>query len=762
MLLKHLNESVKQRKSGRHRPLLQEPLYPYIRVGPMQTPERTNDRGLINGAGPDFRELFEMSPRPFLLLDLDFSIVAASDGYLRMVGLRKDEILGRDIFEVFPAAPPALDLPDTAPAVNSEELRASLNQVIQNQASHAMEPREFDLRPSRPEGGPLEERYWQPVNSPVIGGDGRLEYITHRLDDVTEFVKLKEERHEKARQAEKLRGRMEEVEWEVHLRLQEQRKIADALQDSQARLQSIFNQVAVGMAQTDLEGRFVLVNQKFCDMVGRGEGELLKMRMQEMTHPEDLPRNLERLQNLLATGEEYVLEKRYLRPDGSSVWAEVSASTVSDSNGKPSHLVAVVLDITERKRIAKEAVARARQQQVVMELSQYALAAGELNSLFERAVKVLADELGIEFTQILELLPSGTELLLKAGVGWKPGLVGRARMKADLRSEAGYTLNSGQRVTGKRLANPEPVMVEDLQTDRRFRPVQLQHEHGVVSGMSVIIYGSARPYGILGAHSKKQRLFSQEDGRFLQAVANVLAAAIQRKGAEGKLRESTDRLKTLSQRLLEVQETERRNMARALHDEVGQALTAVELNLQNARENCSAEVAPRLDEGLRIIEGVLERVKNFSLDLRPTMLDDIGLASALRWYTHQQAKLSKISAVVDCERLQKRLNAPLETACFRIAQEAITNIIRHAHAEWIRVELRLRETELQLSIRDNGRGFDVAQTRGKVGPDTSLGLVGMEERASLAGGTVEVRSSPEGTEVLVRFPMVQKHPPIHV
>jgi PAS domain S-box-containing protein len=720
----------------------------------MDTAERTNDSCPME-AGPDFRTLFETSPRPYLLLAADFTIIAASQGYLQTMGMTQKEILGRDIFEIFPGNP------DLSPAAGTEELRASLNHVIQNQTPHTMEARQFDVLPSKPEGSPSEERYWRPVNSPVIGGDARLECILHQLDDVTEFIKLKEERHEKARQAERLRGRMEEVEWEVHLRVQEQRKIADALQDSQARLQSIFSQVAVGIAQTDLEGGFVLVNHKYCDMVGRSEGELLKMRMQEITHPEDLPANMERFKKLLVTREEYVIEKRYVRPDGSNVWAEVSVSMVSDSSGKPSHLVAVVLDITERKRIEKEAVARARQQQVVTELSQYALAAGDLESLFERAAKALADELGVEFTQILELLPSGAELLLKAGVGWKPGLVGRARMKADLRSEAGYTLNPGQRVVGKRLANPEPVMVEDLQTERRFRPLQLQHEHGVVSGMSVIIYGSVRPYGVLGAHSKKQRLFSQEDGRFLQAVANVLAAAIQRKRAEEKLRESTDRLKTLSQRLLEVQEVERRNMARALHDEVGQALTAVELNLQNAKEQCSEAVMPRLDEGLRIIEGVLERVKNFSLDLRPTMLDDIGLAAALRWYTHQQAKLSKISAVVDCERLQKRLDAQLETACFRIAQEAITNIIRHAHAQWIRIELRQRESELQLSIRDNGRGFDVAQARGKVGPDTSLGLVGMEERASLAGGTVEVRSSAEGTEVLVRFPVVQKRPSIH-
>ena len=169
---------------------------------------------------------------------------------------------------------------------------------------------------------------------------------------------------------------------------------------------------------------------------------------------------------------------------------------------------------------------QARQQAAIAELVQYALAQKNLVALMERAVNLIADLLEVEYCQVLELLPDRKNLLLKAGVGWRDGLVGEATVRADTNSQVGYTL----------LAS-EPIVVTDLLAETRFRGSNLLLEHQVVSGMSVIITGRDRPFGVLGIHATKQRIFSQDDLNFVQAIANILAQANERQLAEAELQQ---------------------------------------------------------------------------------------------------------------------------------------------------------------------------------------------------------------------------------
>ncbi len=192
-----------------------------------------------------------------------------------------------------------------------------------------------------------------------------------------------------------------------------------------------------------------------------------------------------------------------------------------------------------------------------------------------------------------------------------------------------------------------------------------------------------------GATRREEYRLRHKDGscRFIESISsNHLAdPAIggivfnyrditKRKTAEGKLKESRRRLQVLSRRLVDVQETERRHLARELHDEIGQALTVAEMNLQAMLLSPGTEaLTPRLKESLEVVEGVLEQVHDLSLNLRPSMLDDLGLEPALRWYTGRQAALGGLQAEVRAEPLEQRLDPLIETECFRVAQEALTN-----------------------------------------------------------------------------------------
>ncbi len=187
-------------------------------------------------------------------------------------------------------------------------------------------------------------------------------------------------------------------------------------------------------------------------------------------------------------------------------------------------------EIKERQKAKIKFSIQAKQQKAVADLGQYALAEKNVGSLMERAVNLVARILNVEYCKVLELLPDGKTLLLKAGVGWQDGLVGTARLGIEKDAQAGYTLR-----------HSEPIIVDDLRSETRFSGPSLLIDHQVISGMSVIIRGLSRPFGILGVHTTRHRTFNQDDVNFIQAIANILAQAIERQQAEASLKESQER-----------------------------------------------------------------------------------------------------------------------------------------------------------------------------------------------------------------------------
>ncbi len=209
-------------------------------------------------------------------------------------------------------------------------------------------------------------------------------------------------------------------------------------------------------------------------------------------------------------------------------------------------------------------------------------------------------------------------------------------------------------------------------------------------------------------------------------------------------------------RVIEAQEAERRRISRELHDQVGQILTAVKMNLHVLQHKCTQpEILLSINENLKVIDEVVDQIRDLSVDLRPLLLDDLGLVVALRWYLERQTRNLGIPAKFVSGSLDEddRFSSELETACFRIVQESVTNIVRHARATRISVRLERLVSDLVLLITDDGAGFDMRLVRTSSGMST-LGLRGMEERAHAVGGTITIDSAPAlGTEICVRFPI---------
>ena len=233
----------------------------------------------------------------------------------------------------------------------------------------------------------------------------------------------------------------------------------------------------------------------------------------------------------------------------------------------------------------------------------------------------------------------------------------------------------------------------------------------------------------------------------------VLQDVTEKDRARQALEESREALRVLSRQLMEAQETERARISRELHDEIGQALAAVKLNLQAiGRLSDDARVTAQVRDGVSVVDSTVIEVRNLSRDLRPSVLDDLGLIAALQWYLGRQGERASLEIGFAPPANLPRPPREIETACYRIVQEALTNIVRHAEATRVDVEVAMDGADFVLTVRDDGKGFDLGVESRTRAASTHLGLVGMRERAEKASGVLSISSSPGGgTVVRARF-----------
>jgi signal transduction histidine kinase len=231
---------------------------------------------------------------------------------------------------------------------------------------------------------------------------------------------------------------------------------------------------------------------------------------------------------------------------------------------------------------------------------------------------------------------------------------------------------------------------------------------------------------------------------------------------EARLKESKQREKLrgeLYKRVVAAQESERQRIARELHDETGQALTAIGLGLRGLTGSLRSSNMDRTKQNLHQLELLtthsLDELQRLIADLRPSHLDDLGLSSALRWYANTLQERIKLAVHVEILGEERQVASPVKIALFRIAQEALTNVVKHSQAKNVQVVLTYGDKSVQIRVTDDGRGFDM-EAAGS-GKRVSWGLKGMEERTSLLGGKFEVHSRPgQGTTVEVSIPYLQE------
>ena len=441
-------------------------------------------------------------------------------------------------------------------------------------------------------------------------------------------------------------------------------------------------------------------------------------------------------------GTPYLIEYLLHRPDGSERWVRDHARRVHDSEGQPFALQGVIVDITESKLVEQRVARHVVQQRMVADLGMRALAGGGWRQLANDAVLGVSGVLAVSHVSVFELGEDGDLVTMRAATGWPAEAVDTRSVSLSERPLLRRILESDQLVQVPVV--PGESMWPDLVAGAEIR------------SSATVRIGSTPAYGALSIHSHGPIAIDEQDVSFLQAVANVLAAAIHSERAQRSLEESELRRRQTLSQLLREGEEQRQRIATELHDDTIQVMTAALITLdREARaiadgDQLRAMAAVR--EMRETLHSAVDRTRRLTFELRPPVLEARGLAAALN------DLLAEVGRAAGCEveltAGTGRLAADIESLAYRTVQELVTNARKHSRASHLSVKLLGRPDKLDIEVADDGVGFEWERVLGGGPMRLNFGLESSSERIALAGGDFVIKSAPgEGTNVRFTIPL---------
>lgn len=450
---------------------------------------------------------------------------------------------------------------------------------------------------------------------------------------------------------------------------------------------------------------------------------------------------------VFATGSPQRLEMTVPTPSGPRVF-DCRLVPEGTNDGHPTSILGVERDITvealdleERHRARRLAEAM---REATMDLTRSLDRATVLATLLDRLRTVLA------FDRASVHLVENSALWLRA--------IHDGERVASLPADANATLDPHEHpIVHQILSSGSAVMIPDIR-DRPDWSLPADPETET-SWMGVPLFARGNVVGLFAMSKREPDYFKREHLELAQALSSQASVAVENAILYEQMQASTRRMRSLSRRLVEAQENERRHIARELHDEAGQALVSLRYGLRLLERELEADggAAGLVADLVEQADKVMENLHRLAADLRPVSLDHLGLEAALRQYAHSvEAKFDldvEIEVVDGFDRL--RLPNAVATALYRVVQEAVTNVVRHAQATRVDIRLELRGDRVVLSLEDDGAGMSTDQ----IGAGDHLGLLGIRERAEALGGSLRIESKPErGTKLIVEVESADTHP----
>jgi len=481
----------------------------------------------------------------------------------------------------------------------------------------------------------------------------------------------------------------------------ERKRSEAALRESEERFRATFEHAPVGIAHVGLDGRFLRINQRFCDIVGYSCEEMLARTFQEITHPGDLEGDLEYVRRMLAGDiATYSIEKRYIRKDGTLVPVQLTVSLLRDTTGRPRHFISAIEDLSERKR-AEQAL-RESEQRLRLGLEGANVGIWDWDILTGEIVFVG------HWGEILGYEPAEIEHYIRMWQG--------------------------------------SIHPEDKSRVMQALEDHFQGKTPFYEAVHRLRAKSGEWRWMLGRGKVIDR---DKDGRPLRAIGMHMDVTEQHRFQEALHREQ----RTLRQ-LLELQERERQLITYEIHDGFTQEVTGAMMQFQaflGLKQADPAEAQKAFGAGMQLLRASVAEARRLINGLRPAVLDESGIVAAIENLVSegQQPGAARIEFSHDVRF--RRLAPPLENTLFRIAQESLNNAARHSQSPVVFVRLLELGDRVRLEIEDQGIGFDTGSV-----PPERFGLQSIRERARLFGGETTIRSAPgKGTQVAVDLPLIE-------
>ena len=521
----------------------------------------------------------------------------------------------------------------------------------------------------------------------------------------------------------------------VQFDITDRRETEEALRQSEERYRTVVKQAAEGIFVVDIDTKLILeANAAYRNLLGYTAQDMLGLGLTLYDVVAHDRKSIDQyLEQILEERVQFIGERRHRRKDGSLVDVEVSSSVISYGGGEA--LCVIVHDITERKRSAE------RLQRSLDALLGLYEAGQILSSSLER------EEIGSRLLEIASRVSNLTAAVISI---------------PDEEGELRIWRSTGLEGLWRQVRfSPEAVAARQrtLET-RKYQAVRLQQpgdaDESQLVSLNLPLLVRDRLVGVLEAYGP-EALMERQYEETLISLANQGASALENARLYAELAERENRLQDLIRKLITAQEEERRKVAYEVHDGLAQTAAGAHQLLQAfARQHPPTSDKGRKDlaRALQLVQQTVGEARYVIADLRPTALDDFGLAAAVRL---QVEKISNQGSQVDYEEAlgDERLPPEVETALFRVAQEALTNVHKHAPSARVRITLRRLNDSIRLQVRDWGPGFNPEMITDGGGPGERLGLSSMRERMALLGGHLEVHSRPgEGTEVVAEIPSV--------
>ncbi len=538
--------------------------------------------------------------------------------------------------------------------------------------------------------------------------------------------------------------------------------------------QDIFEHSSIPIYLMDTQSRILSSNQAFERLIGYDPEELENVSLKSLVHKDDWIDPEIFFPSIQSAGPEGIrLECRMNHKDGTELWTEVFTSAVMDQDENIQYIIVIIQDRTESKITEREIREKSADLTLINDVNSIINEPGKLENVYARIGHWLFQEFDCN-----GFIASHTDDDLKTievnYLIFSEEIMGLVPRKSD-NDESKITLRLIKDSTLEQIiTRQQPVYVDysilrkivNKKTLINAGQWSLRDIFGIITNIGKL--RSIKYMGIVPLiadntvhatfHFFSGVPFTDEQKLRINTISQQAAGIIRRKFAVDSSLIHRKKLMQLSQQLLQLQEEEKKNLALELHDDFGQMLTAMRINVSKVlvglKGHNDSGIIEKLKDTIGMIDTSEESIRDLSLLLRPTMLDELGLYSSLEWYIGQYRKRNEISVNLNFNLHEAELDDDQEIIFYRIVQEALTNISRHANAENVTINIDKIDEDMYAVIRDDGVGFDYEEVMETKLMKTSAGLVGMEERLQILNGKLYIKTNPgEGTEVQITIPL---------